>query len=96
MFIMAGSKELNKVIKSFLNFCNISAENSTYLETGLLYGESVLFALELNFKKLFLLILIKPSLTKLIKDLKMRLITLKFYSFRETVKKKLKKIITNL
>lgn len=49
---MPGSKELNNVIKSFLKTCNIPAEASTYLETGLLYGDSVQFALELNLKKI--------------------------------------------
>tara|TARA_Y100000816_G_C26006590_1_gene526102 strand:- start:301 stop:1068 length:768 start_codon:yes stop_codon:yes gene_type:complete len=46
------SKELNNVIKKFLNTCNIPAEASTYLETGLLDGNSVQFALDLNFKKI--------------------------------------------
>lgn len=49
---MPGSKELNNVIKSFLKTCDIPAESSTYLETGLLYGDSVQFALELNYKKI--------------------------------------------
>ena len=43
---MPGSKELNNVIKSFLKTCNITAEASTYLETGLQYGDSVQFALD--------------------------------------------------
>ena len=49
---MAGSKELNNVMKSFLKTCDIPAESATYLETGLLYGDSVQFALELNWKKI--------------------------------------------
>ena len=49
---MSFSKELNNVIKSFLKICDIPVEASTYLETGLLYGDSVQFALELNFKKI--------------------------------------------
>jgi hypothetical protein len=49
---MSGSKYLNNVIKSFLKNCNIQAEDSTYLETGLLHGDSVQFALQLNFKKI--------------------------------------------
>jgi len=49
---MPASKELNNVIKSFLKTCNITAEASTYLETGLQYGDSVQFALDLNFKKI--------------------------------------------
>ena len=49
---MPGSKELNNVIKSFLKTCNIPAEASTYLETGLLNGDSVQLALDLSFKKI--------------------------------------------
>ena len=49
---MSGSKELNNVMKSFLKTCNIPAETCTYLETGLLYGDSIRFALDLNFKKI--------------------------------------------
>ena len=49
---MSGSKELNNVMKSFLKTCNIPAETCTYLETGLLYGDSIQFALDLNFKKI--------------------------------------------
>ncbi len=49
---MASSKELNNVIKSFLNNCNIPIESSTYLETGLQYGDSVQFALDLGYKKI--------------------------------------------
>lgn len=49
---MAGSRELNNAMKSFLKTCDIPAEAATYLETGLLKGDSVQFALELNFKKI--------------------------------------------
>ncbi len=49
---MAGSKELNNVIKSFLKTCDIPAEAAIYLETGLWKGDSVQFALEFNFKKI--------------------------------------------
>ena len=93
---MAGSKELNKVIKSFLNFCNISAENSTYLETGLLYGESVLFALELNFKKIISIDINKTFIDKAHQRFKDEINNSKVLLVQETVKEKLKKIITNL
>ena len=49
---MASSSELSNVIKKFLNICDIPAEAATYLETGLLQGDSVQFALEQNFKKI--------------------------------------------
>jgi len=49
---MAVSKELNIVMKSFLKTCDIPAESATYLETGLLYGDSIQSALELNWKKI--------------------------------------------
>ena len=48
---MSVSKELSSCIKSFLSVCNIPIEKSTYLETGLFKGDSVQYALDLNFKK---------------------------------------------
>lgn len=61
---MPGSKELNNVIKSFLKTCNIPAEASTYLETGLQYGDSVQFAIDLNFKKIISLDINKSYIDK--------------------------------
>ena len=59
---MPASKELGDVIKSFLNICNIQTKTSTYLETGLLFGDSVRFALDLNFKKIISIDINKSSI----------------------------------
>lgn len=59
---MPSSKELSDVIKSFLNICNVSTKTSSYLETGLQFGDSVQFALDLNFKKIISIDINKSSI----------------------------------
>ena len=48
---MALSCELKEIIKIFLKSNNIPTNQSTYLETGFLRGDSVQDILDLNFKK---------------------------------------------
>lgn len=89
---MALSSELKEIIKIFLKSNNVPSNQSTYLETGFLRGDSVQDILDLNFKKVISIEIDKNRIEKGKKRFKQKIDEKKVLILEGDSKEKIKEI----